>query len=101
MTMASALKMAIRRRGTHDIPLRQLGVLFLVHEAISFGDREVRTIGRDLDMRQQAVSRAADGLERLGFVRRVDDEVDGRLVLLEVTAEGKLFIKRFLEEVGR
>lgn len=45
-------------------------------------------------VRRPTITRLVDGLERRGLVRRMRDEVDGRVQMVEATAEGKRLLKK-------
>jgi DNA-binding MarR family transcriptional regulator len=55
----------------------------------------VRGLSRDLSVPKPAISRALDALSILGFVRRVRDETDRRIVLVQKTAEGAIYVDDF------
>ena len=50
--------------------------------------RRLGEIAEDLNLATHAVSPIIDRLEEAGFVRRVKDEVDGRIVYAELTKAG-------------
>lgn len=61
-------------------------------------------VARLLTQEAQSTTELADRLERRGYVQRVRDQRDRRLVLLELTAEGQAVIDRALpalHEAGR
>lgn len=53
----------------------------------------VRDIQRRVAMEKSRVSRAATRLERAGFVKRLPDPNDGRLVALELTPSGRHLVQ--------
>lgn len=71
-----------------DLTTRQLGMLFLCQK----GPKTVRGLGEELKINRPSVTRAADKLEDMGFVRRQPDPDDRRSVLIEVTGSGRKFI---------
>jgi DNA-binding MarR family transcriptional regulator len=76
-------------------------MLLLVNAAVSFGDKEVGAVGARLGINRNASTRGADALSRRGWIRRVPDKSHRSKVLLEPTAEGRAFARRFLAELAR
>jgi DNA-binding MarR family transcriptional regulator len=48
-----------------------------------------------LNVPKPAISRALDALSILGFVRRIRDQADRRIVLVQRTAEGSIYLDEF------
>ena len=67
---------------------RQLGVLLACQSAVEDA-RLVRSIAGLLCQAKPIVTRAADALESLGYVKRVRLATDRRLVRLDLTAKGR------------
>lgn len=76
-----------------DLSLRQWAIILTVY--LNPGPHTVRGLARDLNVPKPAISRALDALSILGFVRRVRDEGDKRIVLVHKTPEGSLYLDKF------
>ncbi len=81
------------RRDSPDLSMRQWAILLSVY--LSPGPHTVRALSRDLNVPKPAISRALDALSILGFVRRVRDQADRRIVLVQRTAEGSIYLDEF------
>jgi len=81
-----------------DLSMRQWAILLTVY--LNSGPHTVRALARDLGVPKPAISRALDALSILGFVRRVRDETDRRIVLVQKTPEGSIYIDKFANLVG-
>lgn len=81
-----------------DLSMRQWAILLTVY--LNSGPHTVRALARDLGVPKPAISRALDALSILGFVRRVRDETDRRIVLVQKTPEGSIYIDEFARLVG-
>jgi DNA-binding MarR family transcriptional regulator len=57
-------------------------------QAIGVDGATASDIGRRLGISKQAAGKTVDRLEALGYVERVDDEVDGRRKLVRLTPRG-------------
>ena len=83
---------SVRSEGP-DLSLRQWAILMTVY--LTPGPHTVRALSRDLNVPKPAVSRALDALSILGFIRRVRDSADKRIVLVQKTPEGALYVDDF------
>jgi DNA-binding MarR family transcriptional regulator len=81
-----------------DLSMRQWAILLTVY--LNAGPHTVRALARELGVPKPAISRALDALSILGFVRRVRDETDRRIVLVQKTPEGSIYIDQFARLVG-
>lgn len=84
-----------------DLSMRQWAILLTVY--LHPGPHTVRALSRDLNVPKPAISRALDALSILGFVRRVRDENDRRIVIVQKTPAGAMFVDdfaRIVEERG-
>lgn len=99
--MTAALSLSIWRDVTADVvredgpdlSLRQWAIMLTVY--LHPGPHTVRGLARDLKVPKPAISRALDALSILGFVRRVRDENDKRIVHVHKTPDGALYLDRF------
>lgn len=85
-----------------DLSLRQWAILLTVY--LNPGPHTVRGLSRDLNVPKPAISRALDALSILGYVRRVRDDEDRRIVLVQKTSEGAIYVDdfaRIVEERSR
>lgn len=76
-----------------DLSMRQWAILLTVY--LNPGPHTVRGLSRDLNVPKPAISRALDALSILGYVRRVRDEADRRIVLVQKTSEGAIYVDEF------
>ena len=76
-----------------DLSMRQWAILLTVY--LNPGPHTVRALARDLNVPKPAVSRALDALSILKFVRRVRDERDKRIVIVQKTPEGAIYLDEF------
>ena len=76
-----------------DLSLRQWAILLTVY--LQPGPHTVRALSRELQIPKPAVSRALDALSIHGFIRRARDPMDRRIVIVQKTEEGDLYIDRF------
>lgn len=83
---------AVRADGP-DLSMRQWSILLTVY--LNPGPHTVRALARDLNVPKPAISRALDALSILNFIKRVRDPNDKRIVLVQKTAEGAIYLDRF------
>ena len=83
---------AVRAEGP-DLSMRQWAILMTVY--LNPGPHTVRALARDLNVPKPAISRALDALSILGFIRRVRDMKDKRIVLVQKTPEGSMYLDSF------
>jgi DNA-binding MarR family transcriptional regulator len=88
---------AVRSDGP-DLSMRQWAILLTIY--LNAGPHTVRGLSRDLNVPKPAISRALDALSILGFVRRVRDEADRRIVLVQRTTDGAKYVDEFARIVG-
>lgn len=81
------------RSDSPDLSMRQWAILLSVY--LNPGPHTVRGLSRDLNVPKPAISRALDALSILGFIRRVRDESDRRIVLVQKTTEGAKYVDEF------
>lgn len=73
--------------------MRQWAILLTIY--LNPGPHTVRGLSRDLKVPKPAISRALDALSILGFIRRVRDEGDRRIVLVQKTSDGAKYVDEF------
>jgi DNA-binding MarR family transcriptional regulator len=95
-TWRDVLADAVRGDGP-DLSMRQWAILLTVY--LNQGPHTVRGLSRDLNVPKPAISRALDALSILGFVRRVRDEADRRIVLVQRTTDGAKYVDEFAKIV--
>ena len=76
-----------------DLSMRQWTILLTVY--LTPGPHTVRRLSEELEVPKPAISRALDALSIHGYVRRARDPGDRRIVLVQKTPEGSLFIDGF------
>jgi DNA-binding MarR family transcriptional regulator len=89
------------RGDSPDLSMRQWAILLTVY--LNPGPHTVRNLSRDLNVPKPAISRALDALSILGFIRRIRDEDDRRIVIVQKTPSGAMFVDdfaRIVEERG-
>ncbi|NHK26351.1 MarR family transcriptional regulator [Parvularcula flava] len=85
------------RRDVPDLSMRQWAILLSVY--LTPGPHTVRKMSADFGIPKPAISRALDALSILGFIQRVRDPNDKRIVLVRKTADGALFVDEFARRV--
>lgn len=88
---------AVRADGP-DLSMRQWAILLTVY--LNPGPHTVRGLAEDLSVPKPAISRALDALSILGFVKRVRDAEDRRIVLVQKTTEGAIYLDSFSKIVA-
>lgn len=83
---------AVRADGP-DLSMRQWAILLSVY--LKPGPHTVRALARDLNVPKPAISRALDALSILGFIKRVRDANDKRIVIVQKTADGAIYLDNF------
>lgn len=81
-----------------DLSMRQWALLLTVY--LTPGPHTVRRLSEDLEVPKPAISRALDTLGSHGLVRRARDLGDKRVVLVQKTEEGSLFLDQFAHIVA-
>ena len=81
------------RGNSPDLSMRQWAILLTVY--LNPGSHTVRNLSRDLNVPKPAISRALDALSILGYVRRVRDDDDRRIVIVQKTPTGAMFVDDF------
>lgn len=81
------------RNDTPDLSFRQWALLLTVY--LTAGPHTVRRLSEQLSVPKPAISRALDALSIHGFIKRARDQHDKRIVLVQRTEEGSLFIDSF------
>ncbi len=83
---------AVRDDGP-DLSMRQWAIMLSVY--LKPGPHTVRALSAHLNIPKPAISRALDALSILGFVRRVRDPEDKRIVIIQKTSDGAIFLDEF------
>ncbi len=83
---------AVRTDGP-DLSMRQWAILLTVY--LNSGPHTVRALARDLNVPKPAISRALDALSILGFIRRIRDDRDKRIVIVQRTPDGAVYVDQF------
>jgi len=76
-----------------DLSMRQWAILLTVY--LNPGPHTVRRMAEDFAIPKPAISRALDSLSILGLIRRVRDPEDKRIVIVQKTPDGALFVDEF------
>ncbi|MCI5044015.1 MAG: MarR family transcriptional regulator [Aquisalinus sp.] len=80
-----------------DLSQRQWAILLTVY--LTPGPHTVRKMSADFKIPKPAISRALDALSILGLIRRVRDQRDKRIVLVQKTPDGAIFVDDFARMV--
>ena len=88
---------AVRSDGP-DLSMRQWAILLSVY--LNPGPHTVRALARDLQIPKPAISRALDALSILKYIRRVRDDRDKRIVHVQKTSEGAIYLDEFARIVS-
>lgn len=81
--------------------LRHLGerksskIFFLLLMIEQYGNPSISTVGRILHVSKTQMTSKIDELVKAGFIERVHDENDRRIIRLVLTREGRNFIKNY------
>ncbi|MCL4545541.1 MAG: MarR family transcriptional regulator [Chloroflexi bacterium] len=78
-----------------DLSMAQVKLLFTLHYR---GPATVGALAERLGVKLPTVSVTTDRLVRLGYVRRLTDEDDRRVVISQITTEGSRVVERLREE---
>ena len=81
------------REDRPDLSMRQWSIMLTVY--MRSGPHTVRALSRSLNIPKPAISRALDSLSILGFIRRVRDPNDKRIVIIQKTSDGAIFLDEF------
>ncbi|MEM1192217.1 MAG: MarR family transcriptional regulator [Pseudomonadota bacterium] len=76
-----------------DLSMRQWAIMLTVY--MKPGPHTVRALSQSLNIPKPAISRALDALSILGFIKRVRDPNDRRIVIIQKTADGAIFLDEF------
>ena len=80
----------------HDISVTQCYALSVL---VRRGAMRLDALAKDLVLDKSTASRAVDGLEQKGYVRRDEDPDDGRAVSLQLTRRGRALHDRIEREL--
>ena len=89
-------------RGLHnnayDLSTRQTGILLTVY--LSPPPHSIKNLSDHLMISKPAVCRAIDTLAKLGLVKRKRDEHDSRIVHIQRTVKGSVYLSEFAEIIN-
>ncbi len=83
----------IVRRGDEDLSNRQIAIFLKVY--MMPAPHTVKAISTDLKISKPAVTRALDKLSDLGYIRRKTSDKDNRVVFIQRTVKGSVFLREF------
>ncbi len=92
-----ALGASVRDDGP-DLSARQMAIMLTVYT--SPPPHTVRALAAVLGIAKPAVTRALDRLSILGFIRRTRDEADRRIVHVQRTVKGAVFLSEFADQIA-
>ncbi len=82
-----------------DLTSRQMAILLSVY--MTTPPHTVRGLASELNVAKPVVTRAIDTLAKLGYVKRVKDENDGRNVFVKRTVSGAVYLRDFADMVDQ
>ena len=88
---------SVREEGP-DLSMRQWAIMLTIY--MKAGPHTVRALSKNLNVPKPAISRALDALSIMGFIRRVRDPHDRRIVIIQKTADGAVFLDEFAKLVA-
>jgi DNA-binding MarR family transcriptional regulator len=83
------------QNNVYDLSTRQTGVLLTTY--LSPGPHTIKSLSQTLLISKPALCRAVDMLTRLGLVKRKKDENDNRIVYIQRTVKGSVYLSEFAE----
>ena len=86
------------QNNAYDLSTRQTGILLTVY--LSPPPHSIKHLSDSLLISKPAVCRAVDTLVRLGLVRRKRDEKDSRIVHIQRTVKGSVYLSEFAEIIN-
>lgn len=92
-----ALSASVRDDGP-DLSARQMAIVLTVYT--SPPPHTVAALAEALRIAKPAVTRALDRLSILGFIRRTRDEADRRIVHVQRTVKGAVFLSEFADQIA-
>ena len=81
-----------------DLSARQMAIVLTVYT--SPPPHSVRALADILGIAKPAVTRALDRLSILGFIRRTRDDADRRIVHVQRTVKGAIFLSEFADQIA-
>ncbi len=81
-----------------DLSARQMAIVLTVYT--SPPPHTVKALAEALRIAKPAVTRALDRLSVLGFIRRVRDQSDRRVVHVQRTVKGAVFLSEFADQIA-
>ncbi len=91
------LRASVRDDGP-DLSARQMAIVLTVYT--SPPPHTVKALAEALRIAKPAVTRALDRLSVLGFIRRVRDQSDRRIVHVQRTVKGAVFLSEFADQIA-
>ena len=81
-----------------DLSARQMAIVLTVYT--SPPPHSVRALAEILGIAKPAVTRALDRLSILGFIRRTRNDADRRIVHVQRTVKGAVFLSEFADQIA-
>ncbi|MCJ7626476.1 MAG: MarR family transcriptional regulator [Anaerolineaceae bacterium] len=95
--MMQSLKGYFDKQDIDQLPIT-MGQSMIIHQ-ISLGKKTISDLAMSGKVSAPAVSRQVDGLVNKGFLTRQRNENDRRMVMLDVTEQGKELMQNFLNKI--
>ncbi len=86
------------QNNAYDLSTRQTGILLTIY--LSPPPHTIKLLSDTLLISKPAVCRAVDMLVRLGLVKRKRDEKDSRIVHIQRTVKGSVYLSEFAEIIN-
>ena len=95
--MESLLSNLVRQEG-RDLTARQMAILF---SCAKKSPQTVRGLSKNLSLTKPVITRSADKLEEIGFLKRIPDEKDKRSVLLVLSNPGQQYVENIANHLNK
>jgi DNA-binding MarR family transcriptional regulator len=86
------------QNNAYDLSTRQTGILLTVY--LSPPPHTVKSLSETLLISKPAICRALDMLSKLGLLKRKRDEKDNRIVYIQRTVKGSVYLSEFAEIIN-
>lgn len=95
LTMWRNITMRMLIEKDQDLSTRQLGIMLTVY--LTPPPHTVKNLSERLMISKPAVCRAIDTLSKDGFIKRKKDENDSRIVLVQRTVKGSVYLSELAD----
>ncbi|MEI7670456.1 MAG: MarR family winged helix-turn-helix transcriptional regulator [Pseudomonadota bacterium] len=89
----------LRKNNSFDISTRQMAILMTVY--LNQPPHTLKDISSSLSISKPSVCRAIDALSNIGMIKRKRDSEDRRVVNLQRTVKGSVYLTEFAEIINK